>query len=41
MQKADLLVKVDNRGYYKITDTGLKALNDNMHDAWKQEPSKA
>jgi len=41
MQKSDLLVKVDNRGYYKITSTGLKALNDNMHNAWKLEPSKA
>lgn len=41
MEKADLLVKVDNRGYYKITDSGLKALNDNMHDAWKLEISKA
>ena len=41
MQKADLLIKVNNNGYYKITNSGLKALNDNMHDAWKQEPSKA
>ncbi|MDD5021701.1 MAG: winged helix-turn-helix domain-containing protein [Endomicrobiaceae bacterium] len=40
MQKADLLVKVDNRGCYKITDTGLKVLNDNMHDAWKLETPK-
>jgi restriction endonuclease Mrr len=41
MHKADLLIKIDSRGYYKITDAGLKALNENMHDAWKQEPSKA
>jgi DNA-binding PadR family transcriptional regulator len=41
MHKKELIIKVGTRGLYKITDSGLKALNDNMHDAWKQEPSKA
>ncbi|GAB1402576.1 hypothetical protein MASR1M68_14870 [Elusimicrobiota bacterium] len=40
LHRSGFLSKSNSGGFYKITNSGLKALNDNMHDAWKQELSE-